>query len=224
MMCSVFSIFDPVCTNPFFEGGFKWISILFAFFLLNWQFYSCLSGLGLIVSKIFSVLVSEIKLVFSAFYKSVILTLISLFYLILLLGLLGMTPFFFTPSSHLLFNLSLSFPLWAMGFIYMFLVSWKGFLSHYVPLGSPMVLVPFLILIEIVSTLIRPFSLSIRLMSNMMAGHLIMSLFEKFLVGLVYSWFIFPLGPLLVGFEYGVAFIQSYVFMTLMSLYWKESI
>nr|QYC96591.1 ATP synthase F0 subunit 6 [Falcolipeurus suturalis] len=223
-MCSVFSIFDPVCANPFFEGSLKWVSISFTFILLNWQFYSCMSGLSLVISKVFLSLILEIKLIFSSFYKSVVLTLVSLFYLILLVGMLGMSPFFFTPSSHLLFNLSLSFPLWMMGFMYMFIESWKGFFSHYVPLGSPMILVPFLILIEMVSNLIRPFSLAIRLMSNMMAGHLIMSLLEKFLVALVYSWFIFPLGPLLVGFEYGVAFIQSYVFMTLMSLYWKESV
>lgn len=93
--------------------------------------------------------------------------------------------------------------------------------SHLVPNGTPGILMPFIVLIETIRNIIRPGSLAVRLTANIIAGHLLITLLgrDKSIVILISTIIIFT-G--LIIFELAVALIQSYVFITLMTLYSRE--
>lgn len=108
--------------------------------------------------------------------------------------------------------------------IFLLLCNLNGFLAHLVPLGTPGVLMPFMVLVELVRNIIRPITLSVRLAANMVAGHLLMVLLGGFILS--QNFFSF-LGTSLVGLvltllEIAVCFIQAYVFVTLLTLYSVE--
>lgn len=107
--------------------------------------------------------------------------------------------------------------MWVSIFLFSLFFSFSGFLSHLTPLGAPLVLGPFLILIEVVSYLIRFITLGVRLMANLTAGHLLLGLMStsfSFLSGFVQVVFFI--------FEILVAVVQSYVFSLLVSIYFEE--
>jgi len=96
-------------------------------------------------------------------------------------------------------------------------------MAHLVPIGTPVPLINFIVLIELVSNTIRPITLSVRLMANMVAGHLLLILLGSIICDLGHkSIYIFPTVLLLLVLELSVSLIQSYVLMTLVSLYYKE--
>jgi len=94
--------------------------------------------------------------------------------------------------------------------------------AHLVPIGTPVVLIPFIVLIERIRTLIRPLTLAIRLSANIIAGHLLLTLLGNQLAGLNIIGFIFSTEILLVGLEIAVSIIQGYVFVILISLYIRD--
>lgn len=98
------------------------------------------------------------------------------------------------------------------------------FLAHLVPKGTPMLLVPFMVLIELLRNIIRPFTLGIRLAANMVAGHLILVLVSSPVYNLSSSVIIVVMVGLLLltTLELAVSIIQSYVFMSLGALYIRE--
>lgn len=97
-------------------------------------------------------------------------------------------------------------------------------MSHLIPTGTPLALISFIVLVEILSNLIRPLALTFRLTANMMAGHLLMSLIGGALISLPFSFMLLGsmVQSLLVFIELGVSVIQAYVFSTLLLLYLSE--
>nr|YP_010449192.1 ATP synthase F0 subunit 6 [Docophoroides brevis]UTT72584.1 ATP synthase F0 subunit 6 [Docophoroides brevis] len=226
MLCSLLSIFDPSCYFMGMNLQLKWVSMGSILLFVMWQFNSSSSGIILLLQTLSKLINEMMKMSFSSQYKSVNLMMLSLFILFMIVGESGMVPMMFTPSSHMLFNISLAIPMWLGGFLYMCISSIEGTMSHLVPLGSPNVLAPFLVLIETVSLLIRPFSLSIRMMSNMMAGHMIMVLIASPVSINSSFYMVISIVTIQCGltlFEMCVAIVQAYVFMNLMSLYLKEN-
>jgi F-type H+-transporting ATPase subunit a len=150
----------------------------------------------------------------------------TLFLFILFMNLLGMIPYSFTPTSHII----ITFGMAGVVFIGVTLIGIIkkgpiGFLKHFIPSGLPGWMAPLLLVTEIVSYLVRPFSLSIRLAANMFAGHTLMGVVSSFVVPLG----IFGIVPLLflVGFtalEIFVAILQAYVFALLTSIYLGEAL
>lgn len=152
---------------------------------------------------------------------------LTLFLFILFMNLLGMVPYSFTPTSHLIVTFTLAILVFLgvtiTGMVHQGPIN---FLKHFAPEGMPFILLPLIVIIEIVSYLARPFSLSIRLAANMMAGHTLTK---------VVAGFVFPLGliagiaPLLflvalTGFEIFVAILQAYVFALLSTIYLSEAL
>ena len=139
--------------------------------------------------------------------------------LMLFLNLSSIFPFNFALTSHPSIILSFSGLFWGSIFTFSISKSFHRTVSHFVPEGSPTHLSPFLFIIEVVRNMIRPVTLIVRLMANILAGHLLISL----LGGLVY---VFPfrgvLLSLLNAVELFVCVIQSYIFFTLCSLYYSE--
>jgi len=149
----------------------------------------------------------------------------TLFMFILFANLLGMIPYSFTFTSHII----VTFALAAVVFIGVTVIGIVRhgfhFLSLFVPQGVPKVLLLLLVPIELLSYFIRPFTLSIRLFANMLAGHTMLAIFGGFAasIGLLA---VFPLGIdiMLVALELLVAVLQAYVFAILTCLYLSEAI
>ncbi|MGE3769701.1 MAG: F0F1 ATP synthase subunit A [Bdellovibrionales bacterium] len=157
----------------------------------------------------------------------------TLFTFILIANMLGMLPGSFTVTSQIIVTFAMA------AFVFL-MVTVTGFLKHgihffhlFVPKGSPAVLLPILFVLELFSFLIRPFSLSIRLFANMLAGHILMKVFAGMMVMLIgalgtygYVVGILPtaLNIFMVGFEFFVAFLQAYIFAILSSLYLRDAL
>jgi F-type H+-transporting ATPase subunit a len=153
-----------------------------------------------------------------------------LFLFLLALNLIGLVPYTFTVTSHIVATFTLSFTF----FVGTNLVAIKNkkleYFGLFLPSGAPIAIIPFLIAIELISYFARVFSLAIRLFANMMAGHSLL----KILIGFVYAILVFDtIGllacvlPFLLVFvitflEAGVALIQAYVFVVLMCVYIKD--
>jgi len=150
---------------------------------------------------------------------------IGIFLLVIFSNFLGLVPYVFTGTSHLVITLRLGLPLWLGRIVWSILFQPLRVLSHLVPLGTPYVLMPFIVLIERVRNVIRPGTLSIRLAANMVAGHLLLTLLgsQGPTVGTYLPGLIIGLVALLL-LEVGVACIQAYVFTVLSSLYLSEVI
>jgi ATP synthase subunit 6 len=138
---------------------------------------------------------------------------ISIFLFILLNNVFLFFCYIFTSSSHLIFTLRIALPLW-LGFIFFsFYKQIFKNLSHFLPTGTPYLLIPFIILIEIIRNLIRPGALRVRLAANIVAGHLLLRLLRNQAINLtfIYLRLLFLIILLLLILESAVAVIQSYI-------------
>nr|WCO10604.1 ATP synthase F0 subunit 6 [Phylloscopus canariensis] len=157
------------------------------------------------------------------------LILTSLMIFLLLINLLGLLPYTFTPTTQLSMNLALAFPLWFATLLTGLRNQPTASLGHLLPEGTPTPLIPALIMIETTSLLIRPLALGVRLTANLTAGHLLIQLISTATVALYSTMPAVSLLTLLVLFlltllEVAVAMIQAYVFVLLLSLYLQENI
>ncbi len=150
----------------------------------------------------------------------------SLFMFILFANMLGMVPYSFTPTSHIIVTFTLAMVVFVGVTIIGFVKHGLHFLSIFYPTGVPVYMMPILIPIEIISYLARPVSLSVRLFANMMAGHTMLKLFGGFVValGLLLGWAPLAFLVALTGLEIGIAFLQAYVFAILTCLYLNDAL
>lgn len=151
-----------------------------------------------------------------------------IYLLILGLNLLGLLPFSYALTSQLIVTLFLGLGMW-LGKLKVGIVQqgWQLF-AHFLPVGLPVGLGPFFVLIELIGFLIPLISISVRLFANILSGHVLVHV----LLGFIWLGFVKGLGWLvispgffllmLVGLEWGVAFIQAYVFVLLVSVYLGE--
>lgn len=150
----------------------------------------------------------------------------SLFVFILALNMLGMVPGSFTVTSHII----VTFALAALVFVTVTAIGFArhglGYLNLFVPEGVPFWLMPLIVPIEIISYLIRPVSLSVRLFANMMAGHTMLKVFAGFAVSLPIVAKIAPIAftVAFTGLEFVVAFLQAFIFTVLTCIYLNDAI
>ena len=150
----------------------------------------------------------------------------TLFVFILSLNLLGMIPYSFTVTSHIVVTFALAAMVFTVVTAIGFLRHGLGFLKLFVPEGVPLLMLPLIIVIELISYLIRPITLSVRLFANMLAGHTMLKVFAGFVVGL---GAVFGIAPLLftvafTGLEFFVAFIQAFIFAVLTCIYLNDAV
>jgi F-type H+-transporting ATPase subunit a len=150
----------------------------------------------------------------------------SLFFFILALNMLGMVPYAFTVTSHIIITFALALLVFILVTIVGFIKNGAGFLRLFVPSGAPVLLLPLLIVIEAISYFIRPISLSVRLFANMMAGHVMLKVFASFVVGLgvLAGWAPLLFMVALTGLEILIAFLQAFVFAVLTSIYLNDAL
>nr|YP_010142671.1 ATP synthase F0 subunit 6 [Arothron stellatus]BBJ35652.1 ATPase subunit 6 [Arothron multilineatus]QQL03319.1 ATP synthase F0 subunit 6 [Arothron stellatus]BBJ35626.1 ATPase subunit 6 [Arothron stellatus]BBJ35678.1 ATPase subunit 6 [Arothron stellatus]BBJ35691.1 ATPase subunit 6 [Arothron stellatus] len=153
----------------------------------------------------------------------------SLMVFLISINMLGLLPYTFTPTTQLSLNMALAVPLWLMTVIIGLRKNPTAALGHLLPEGTPVPLIPALILIETISLFIRPLALGVRLTANLTAGHLLIQLIATA------AFVLLPLMPtvailttillfLLTLLEVAVAMIQAYVFVLLLSLYLQENV
>nr|QEI26114.1 ATP synthase F0 subunit 6 [Myotis dasycneme] len=156
------------------------------------------------------------------------LMLISLIMFIGSTNLLGLLPHSFTPTTQLSMNLGMAIPLWAGTVILGFRHKTKASLAHFLPQGTPLPLIPMLVIIETISLFIQPMALAVRLTANITAGHLLIHLIggatlALMSISMTTAFITFIILVLLTVLEFAVALIQAYVFTLLVSLYLHDN-
>ena len=156
----------------------------------------------------------------------------TLFMFVLVANLWGMFPYFFTVTSHIVITAALALAVILTVIVVGFWRHGFGFLKLFVPSGVPPVILPFIVVIEFLSFLSRPLSLSIRLFANMLAGHITLKVFAGFVTALGSAGLLGILGAVLplaatvalTALEFLVAALQAYVFAILTSLYLNDAL
>jgi F-type H+-transporting ATPase subunit a len=156
----------------------------------------------------------------------------SLFMFVLFANVLGLFPYFFTVTSHIVITAALAATVILMVIVYGFYRNGLGFMKLFVPHGVPGYLLPLVVAIEVLSFLSRPISLSVRLFANMLAGHITLKVFASFILMLggfgVAGWLgaiiPFAMTVALTALETLVAFLQAYVFAILTCMYLNDAL
>jgi len=156
----------------------------------------------------------------------------TLFIFVLLNNLVGLVPYSFTPTSHLLMTISISVTIFLGVTILGLVQHGLGFFAFFIPAGTPLALVPLLVPLELVSYFARALSLGVRLGANIIAGHALLKIISTFTWQLTTAGpiiFIISLLPIafltaLFGLELGIAFLQAYVITILTCSYLKDAI
>ena len=223
-MGGLFSSFNPT-TEVLFNLPGNWLSAFALLIFVPQPFWSVKTRASRALRILAAGLINELRAVLgSLVLPGTTLIFTSLFVFILSINFLGLLPYVFTATRHLRITLSLSLPLWLGRVIYRIVNQAEHNLAHLVPEGAPGPLIPVMVIIETVSTVIRPGTLAVRLAANMVAGHLLLSLLggqgpslsPGLLAGLIIGL------RCLITLECAVSCIQAYVFTILRTLYLAE--
>nr|QVL27762.1 ATP synthase F0 subunit 6 [Monopis longella] len=225
MMANLFSIFDP--STNIFNISLNWLSSILMFFIVPYLYWVMPNRFLLMWNNLFTILHLEFKtLLKSNKMNGMTFIFISLFIFVMFNNFLGLFPYIFTSTSHLTLTLTLSLPLWLSFMFYGWLNNTQHMFYHMIPQSTPNILMPFMVLIETISNIIRPGTLAIRLSANMIAGHLLMTLlgntgsnFTSYLL-----FILIFIQMLLLILEISVSIIQAYVISILSTLYSSEVI
>jgi F-type H+-transporting ATPase subunit a len=156
----------------------------------------------------------------------------TIFMLVTVSNMVGIIPYTFTISSHIIVTAALAFLVFFTVLIYGFYKNGLRFFKLFVPSGIPIAILPLVVAIEIISFLSRPISHSVRLFANMLAGHITLKVFASFITMLGAMGFVGALGATLpfalvvalTALEMLVAFLQAYVFTILTCIYINDAI
>nr|AML26799.1 ATP synthase F0 subunit 6 [Leiodidae sp. BMNH 1274772] len=223
MMTNLFSSFDP-STTLFIS--WNWLSSLMILMFMPSMYWMIPSRFSWIWNKILNTIHMEFKILLTNKMKGSSLIFITLFCMILMNNFLGLFPYIFTSTSHLIFTLTFSLPLWISFMMFGWINNTIHMFAHLVPQGTPPILMPFMVCIESISNIIRPMTLAIRLTANMIAGHLLLTLLGNTgpLMNIFMINLLIIIQLMLLLLESAVAIIQSYVFAILSTLYSSEVI
>jgi len=220
MITNLFSIFDPNSSLIFI----RWLVLRAPLMIIRLSTWKRKSSWGKTINFLIRNLKKEVKFTLNKTEKRTENLIITLFYLIIALNFVALYPQIFSATSHLNVNLPLSLTFWLRIILFGWLQNTKLVLSHLLPQGTPNVLISFIVLIELTRNLIRPITLCVRLTANLIAGHLLITLLGGALLKSGFLSLIFLIvSPIaLTILETAVAMIQSYVFITLVTLYVTE--
>lgn len=222
MITNLFSVFDPTSS---FNLPLNWTRSFLILTFLAPIFWLTPNNIFLFFDLIYKKLFTEFKtLMGETAFKGRTLIFIALFLFILINNFLGLFPYIFTASRHMSITLTLRLPIWLSFMVFGWVNFTKYMFAHIVPQRTPGALIPFIVLIESIRNIIRPLTLAVRLIANIVAGHLLITLLGNqtaiargaILVSLLFIQII------LLTLESAVAIIQSYVFAILSTLYARE--
>nr|YP_004425021.1 ATP synthase F0 subunit 6 [Gomphocerus sibiricus tibetanus]ADG85454.1 ATP synthase F0 subunit 6 [Gomphocerus sibiricus tibetanus] len=223
MMTNFFSTFDPP-TNIFYIS-MNWTTTFFGLLLIPPMFWLTSSPINIMWKKKnfsphneFKTLLGPKSFIGATFFF------ISTFIMMLFNNFMGLFPHIFSSTSHLTLTFTIAVPMWLSLMLFGGINHTNHMFAHLVPQGTPPPLMSFMVLIETISNIIRPGTLSVRLSANMIAGHLLLTLLGN--TGATMSTNLISM--LIIGqmmlliLESAVAMIQAYVFSILSTLYSSE--
>nr|AZL93390.1 ATP synthase F0 subunit 6 [Platygaster sp. ZJUH_2016026] len=218
-MMNIFSMFDPSTSMIF---SMNWISSIYIMIIIPTIMWLIPNRLIMSINFMMNYMINELKI--NLFKKIFLLNFFSLFLFIMMNNFMGLFSYIFTSSSHLLMSMSLSLPLWMSLMIIGWMFNTNHMFTHQVPNGTPWILMPFMVIIEFISNIIRPMTLSVRLSANMIAGHLLLTLISNNgpKLFIIPTMFLIITQSTLMTLEMSVSLIQAYVFTILSSLYSNE--
>nr|YP_010372102.1 ATP synthase F0 subunit 6 [Leucoma salicis]UOX27462.1 ATP synthase F0 subunit 6 [Leucoma salicis] len=223
MMTNLFSIFDP--STNLMNLPMNWIKTILGLLFIPYSFWLIPNRHFIMWNFISKKLHNEFKtLLKNNYFNGSTFIFISLFFFIFFNNFLGLFPYIFTSTSHLTMSLSLSMPLWLSFMLYGWIKNTNHMFIHMIPQGTPYILMPFMVIIETISNIIRPGTLAVRLTANMIAGHLLMTLLSSTGTNMSFYMIIILIfiQIMLMILESAVAIIQSYVITILSTLYYSE--
>nr|AQR56972.1 ATP synthase F0 subunit 6 [Ptychorhynchus pfisteri] len=225
MLMDIFSSLDAGMYSGFSLWGFVWLSGFLGLVASLVQLWVGVSGVSVVSSLLIELVTGLVKNCSGKFFGGFALGQVSLFMVLFIVNISGMVPDVFSPTSHLSLTFALASVVWFCLIFSGWSYSWGQSAAHLVPSGSPVGLIPLLVLIESVSILIRPITLGVRLAANITMGHLMLHVIGEYLVGFLFEASLVSsvLGSVVmwgyVLFEFAVSFLQAYVFVLLVGLY-----
>jgi ATP synthase subunit 6 len=220
ILINLFSVFDPI---SYFGFSYNWLMIVITFFLFPVGYYITYGKMYIGFRNILLSVNSIFRDIAGLNYLGITFIGVVTFLYLIFSNLEGLLPFIFSYTAHPMITLGFGLTLWISFFLIGWLKNFKERAAHLVPEGSPLYLAPLIVAIEVISHLMRPFTLSIRLAANIIAGHLIIGLLARIssggLVGGVSS---LMFQRVLLILEFGVSVIQGFVFSILLLLYSLE--
>nr|APD14834.1 ATP synthase F0 subunit 6 [Acrida cinerea] len=223
MMTNLFSTFDP--STNIFNLSLNWTSTFLGMMLIPSMYWLTSSRINIMWNKLNLTLHKEFKtLLGPKSFNGMTFLFISIFIMMMFNNFLGLFPYIFTSTSHLVLTFTIALPLWMSFMLFGWINNTNHMFSHLVPQGTPPALMPFMVMIETISNIIRPGTLAVRLAANMIAGHLLLTLMgntgSSLSMNLISMLIIGQM--LLLILESAVTIIQSYVFSILSTLYSSE--
>jgi len=221
MITSLFSNFDPCSSSLIF---YNWTRSFMLFFIIPTRLWLLNNRFIIIVNILIKTLYKEFKTLLGNSSLGRTLIFIRIITFIAFNNFLGLFPYIFTSSRHLVLALSLAAPLWLAFIIFGWINNMNHIFAHLVPISTPNLLIPFIVLIETISNVIRPGTLTVRLSANIIAGHLLLTLLgnQTSYSNRLTLVIILIIQIILLLLEIAVALIQAYVFSVLSSLYSRE--
>nr|YP_009946938.1 ATP synthase F0 subunit 6 [Macrostemum floridum]QOH91256.1 ATP synthase F0 subunit 6 [Macrostemum floridum] len=221
MMTNIFSMFDP--SSSIMNLQLKWINSMTIFIFFPHIYWFIPSPIQFIWISLLKMINQEIKILTTSMsFTGINLFFSSLFFFLFFNNFLGLFPFIFTPSSHLTLNLTISLTIWISLMFYGWINLTNNMFSHLIPNNTPPILMPFMVLIETTSNIIRPLTLAVRLSANMIAGHLLIFLLMNNETNIATFNLLILVEIALMTLEISVSIIQAYVFTILSTLYTSE--
>lgn len=220
MITNLFSTFDPTTR---INISLNWLRTFIGLIIAPSIYWFIPNRYQILIHKIIITINNEFKILLPKIGENITLIFVSLFLFILFNNIIGLLPYIFTRSRHITFTITIALPLWIRLIIFGWANKTQSIFAHLIPIGTPTALMPFMVLIETTSNLIRPGSLAVRLTANIIAGHLLIRLLGN---NASNATLIIPFIILcqigLILFESAVAVIQAYVFSVLRTLYTRE--
>nr|QNV11875.1 ATP synthase F0 subunit 6 [Mellinus arvensis] len=219
MMMNLFSSFDPSTSLML---SLNWFIVVYFIFIIPLMYWVIPSKYVMFWMIILDFMYKEFMIILFK-DKNMVLFFCTMMIMVMVINFMGLFPYIFTSSSHMVMSLTLSLSFWLTFMIYSWVNYSENMFIHLVPYGTPGMLMVFMVIIESISLVIRPMTLAIRLTANMIAGHLLLilvgSLGDK---GFLYFLMMLVIQMILMILEMSVSLIQSYVFSILSSLYSSE--
>lgn len=228
MLVDIFSSFDD--HNQVFLSlyGLVWIFSLRIILIFRRSYWVRVPRWTEIVYIFKDTISSQVGRSFGVNLGGFIRVLSGLFLFLIFINLIGLVPYVFRATSHLAVSFSLGFPLWLSLIISGVVFIPSSVVAALLPIGAPAALNPFLVLIETVRIIARPVTLSVRLMANMSAGHIVLTLIGNYLTARLFflpsirALILLGIQVFYTIFEFGIGVIQAYIFCLLITLYSDE--
>nr|YP_010317930.1 ATP synthase F0 subunit 6 [Geukensia demissa]QHO63840.1 ATP synthase F0 subunit 6 [Geukensia demissa]UJM44208.1 ATP synthase F0 subunit 6 [Geukensia demissa] len=238
MLMDVFSGFDDKNFNSFYFGLYMWgFGLICCLLFYCTNIWNKSSVLSMMMNMMVAFSYGMVSRVSGRYFYGFNLIMCSLFMMLIFMNFSNCTPFFFPVTCHIPFAMLFGFSIWVSIVVSSAYNSWDQIIASLAPSGCPMVLAPFMVLVEMVSSLMRPFTLTMRMVFNLATGQVMLSLFSesglwvflsdyKGLFGLFSKWvlciFVFIGVSGFYFFELCVSLLQSYIFCLLLCMYTED--